>query len=309
MAIIDSLSDLVGATSALRLRNIPSPSGAAVWAKLEQQNPGGSVKDRIAVAMLDDALARGAVAPGGTVVEPTSGNTGIGLALACKARGLKLVLTMPESMSLERRALLKAYGAEVVLTPEDQQLDGAIARARSIAEATPGSFMPRQFDNPANPAVHERTTGAELLDAFPRLDVFVAGVGTGGTVSGVGRALKRAGASTRVIAVEPDRCATISRGERGPTKIQGLAAGFVPSNYDPAVVDDVRTVSDQDAWRTKVRLAREEGLLVGISSGANVFVACALAASLPPDAVVVTVLCDTGERYFSLDAHFSEATP
>lgn len=309
MAIIDSLTDLVGATSALRLRNLPSPSGAAVWVKLEQQNPGGSVKDRIAVAMLDDALARGAIAPGGTVVEPTSGNTGIGLALACKARGLKLILTMPESMSLERRALLKTYGAELVLTPEDQQLDGAIARAKAIAEATPGSFTPGQFDNPANPAVHERTTGVEIIDAFPRLDVFVAGVGTGGTISGVGRALRRAGSSAKVVAVEPDRCATISRGERGPTKIQGLAAGFVPRNYDPSVVDAVHTVSDLDAWRTKLRLAREEGLLVGISSGANVFVACAIAAALPPDAVVVTVLADTGERYFSLDTHFAEATP
>lgn len=309
MAIIDSLMDLVGATSALRLRNLPSPHGAAVWVKLEQQNPGGSLKDRIAVAMLDDALARGVIAPGGTVVEPTSGNTGIGLALACKARGLRLVLTMPESMSLERRALLKTYGAEVVLTPEDQQLDGAIARARAIAEATPGSFSPGQFDNPANPAVHERTTGAEIVDAFPRLDAFVAGVGTGGTISGVGLALKRAGSHARIIAVEPDSCATISRGERGPTKIQGLAAGFVPRNYDPSVVDAVHTVSDQDAWRTKHRLAREEGLLVGISSGANVFVACALAASMPSDAVVLTVLCDTGERYFSLDTHFAEATP
>lgn len=309
MAIIDSLMDLVGATSALRLRKLPAPGGAAVWVKLEQQNPGGSVKDRIAVAMLDDALARGALSRGGIVVEPTSGNTGIGLALACKARGLKLILTMPESMSLERRAVLKAYGAELVLTPEAEQLDGAIARARALLADTPGSFMPGQFDNPANPAVHERTTGVEVLDAFPRLDAFVAGVGTGGTVSGVGRALRAAGRSTRVVAVEPDRCATISRGERGPTKIQGLAAGFVPRNYDPSVVDAVTTVSDRDAWRTKLRLAREEGLLVGISSGANVFVACELAATLPPEAVVLTVLCDTGERYFSLDAHFAEATP
>jgi cysteine synthase A len=309
VAIVDSLMDLVGATSALRLRRIPAAGGAEVWVKLEQQNPGGSVKDRIAVAMLDDALARGVIARGGTVVEPTSGNTGIGLALACQARGLKLVLTMPESMSLERRALLKAYGAKVELTPEDQQLDGAIARARAIVAATPGAFMPGQFANDANPAVHEATTGAEIVDAFRRIDAFVAAVGTGGTVTGVGRALRRDRPGARVIAVEPERCATISRGERGPTKIQGIAAGFVPKNYDPSVVDEVRTVSDEDAWQTKRRLAREEGLLVGISAGANVFVACALATTLAPDAVVVTVLCDTGERYFSLDTYFAQGTP
>jgi cysteine synthase A len=306
VAIVESLMDLVGATSALRLRKIPAPGGAEVWVKLEQQNPGGSVKDRIAVAMLDDALARGVIARGGVVVEPTSGNTGIGLALACKARGLRLVLTMPESMSLERRALLKAYGAEVVLTPEAEQLDGAIARARSIAAETPGAFMPEQFDNPANPAVHEGTTGEEIVAAFPRVDAFVAGVGTGGTITGVGRALRKRDAAATIVAVEPEACATISRGERGPTKIQGIAAGFVPRNYDPAVVDAVKTVSDEDAWRMKQRLAREEGLLVGISSGANVFAACQIAAALPPEAVVVTVLCDTGERYFSLDTYFAQ---
>lgn len=306
MAIVESLMDLVGATSALRLRKIPAPGGAEVWVKLEQQNPGGSVKDRIAVAMLDDALARGAIARGGTVVEPTSGNTGIGLALACKARGLRLVITMPESMSLERRALLKAYGAEVVLTPEAEQLDGAIARARDIVAKTPGAFMPEQFDNPANPAVHEASTGEEIASAFPRVDAFVAAVGTGGTITGVGRALRKRGLPVRIVAVEPEACATISRGERGPTKIQGIAAGFVPSNYDPGVVDAVETVTDEDAWAMKQRLAREEGLLVGISSGANVFAACRLAESLPPEAVVVTVLCDTGERYFSLDTYFAQ---
>jgi len=306
VAIVESLMDLVGATSALRLRKIPAPGGAEVWVKLEQQNPGGSVKDRIAVAMLDDALARGAIARGGTVVEPTSGNTGIGLALACKARGLRLVITMPESMSLERRALLKAYGAEVVLTPEAEQLDGAIARARDIVAKTPGAFMPEQFDNPANPAVHEASTGEEIASAFPRVDAFVAAVGTGGTITGVGRALRKRGLPVRIVAVEPEACATISRGERGPTKIQGIAAGFVPSNYDPGVVDAVETVTDEDAWGMKQRLAREEGLLVGISSGANVFAACRLAESLPPEAVVVTVLCDTGERYFSLDTYFAQ---
>ncbi len=309
MAIVGSLMELVGGTSAVRLRRLPDVSGAQVWAKREEQNPGGSLKDRIALAMLDDAFARGLLAPGGTVIEPTSGNTGVGLALACKARGVRLVLTMPESMSLERRALLKAYGAEVILTPEAEQLEGAIARARELAAATPGAFIPGQFDNPANPAAHAAGTARELLEAFPRIDVFVAGVGTGGTVTGVGRVLKSERPAARVVAVEPDACATISRGERGPTKIQGLAAGFVPANYDPRVVDEVRTVGDRDAWATKVRLARDEGLLVGISSGANVAVACAIARTLPPEAVVVTILCDTGERYFSLDTYFAEATP
>ena len=309
MAIVGSLMELVGGTSAVRLRRLPDVSGAQVWAKREEQNPGGSLKDRIALAMLDDAFARGLLAPGGTVIEPTSGNTGVGLALACKARGVRLVLTMPESMSLERRALLKAYGAEVILTPEAEQLEGAIARARELAVATPGAFIPGQFDNPANPAAHAAGTARELLEAFPRIDVFVAGVGTGGTVTGVGRVLKSERPAARVVAVEPDACATISRGERGPTKIQGLAAGFVPANYDPRVVDEVRTVGERDAWATKVRLARDEGLLVGISSGANVAVACAIARTLPPEAVVVTILCDTGERYFSLDTYFAEATP
>ena len=309
MAIVGSLMELVGGTSAVRLRRLPDVSGAQVWAKREEQNPGGSLKDRIALAMLDDAFARGLLAPGGTVIEPTSGNTGVGLALACKARGVRLVLTMPESMSLERRALLKAYGAEVILTPEAEQLEGAIARARELAVATPGAFIPGQFDTPANPAAHAAGTARELLEAFPRIDVFVAGVGTGGTVTGVGRVLKSERPAARVVAVEPDACATISRGERGPTKIQGLAAGFVPANYDPRVVDEVRTVGERDAWATKVRLARDEGLLVGISSGANVAVACAIARTLPPEAVVVTILCDTGERYFSLDTYFAEATP
>jgi cysteine synthase A len=309
VAIVESLLELVGNTSVLRLRRLPRETGAEVWVKLEPQNPGGSVKDRIAVSMLDDALARGTLGEGGTVVEPTSGNTGIGLALACAARKVKLVLTMPESMSLERRALLKAYGAKVVLTLEGEQIEGAVRRAREIVAATPGAVMLSQFDNPANPSAHERGTARELLDVFDRIDVFVAGVGTGGTVTGVGRVCKRERPGVKVVAVEPERCATISRGERGPTKIQGIAAGFVPKNYDPSAVDAVETVTDEDAWRTKVRLAREEGLLAGISSGANVAVACRLAAGLPSEAVVVTVLCDTGERYFSLDTFFREATP
>jgi cysteine synthase A len=213
---------------------------------------------------------------------------------------------MPASMSLERRLLLQAYGAELVLTDPERQMDGALEKARELAAATPGAFIPSQFDNPENPRAHAESTAREILHALAgeRFDAFVAAVGTGGTVSGVGRALQQLRPAPRIIAVEPDASATISRGERGPTKIQGLAAGFVPRNYDPSVVDEVRTVSDRDAWDTKVDLARKEGLLVGISAGAAVRAALDVARELGPDAVVVTVLCDTGERYFSLDEYF-----
>jgi cysteine synthase A len=243
------------------------------------------------------------------VVEPTSGNTGIGLALVSARRGYRCVLTMPASMSLERRALLKALGAEVVLTDEEQQLAGAIARAKEIAAENPGALTPQQFDNPENPRVHYDTTGREILHAMEglRVDAFVAGVGTGGTISGVGRRLKEHDPETRIVAVEPESCATISRGERGPTKIQGLAAGFVPKNYDPRVVDEVRTVLDDDAYQTTRRLAREGGLLVGISAGAAVRVALDVARELGRGKNVVTLLPDTGERYFSLDEYFSRA--
>jgi cysteine synthase A len=283
---------------------------ATVWAKMEHLNPGGSVKDRICRAMIEDAEARGVLVAPGPIVEPTSGNTGIGLAWASAVKGYRLILTMPESMSLERRQLLEAYGAEIVLTPAEEQMDGAIAKAREIAERTPGAFMPAQFDNPANPNVHARTTAHEILSAMTGLtiDGFVAGVGTGGTISGVGVELRKVHPAVRVVAIEPESCATISRGERGPTKIQGLAAGFVPANYRAAVVDEVRTVGDDDAWRTKEALARREGLLVGISSGANVFAALTLARELGPDKHVVTVLCDTGERYFSLEEYFPHVT-
>lgn len=241
-------------------------------------------------------------------MEPTSGNTGIGLALVAARRGYRCVLTMPESMSLERRQLLTAFGAEVVLTPDHLQMEGAIDRARQIAAETPGAFMPQQFDNPANPEAHYGTTAAEILLALGELslDGFVAAVGTGGTVSGVGRALREQRPGCRIVAVEPESCATISRGERGPTKIQGIAAGFVPKNYDPDAAHEVRTVTDERAWETKLALARREGLLVGISAGANVAVALDLARELGPDKNVVTVLCDTGERYFSLDEYFQK---
>jgi cysteine synthase A len=305
--VVDSILDLVGDTPLFEIRRLdPDSPRAKVWAKAELYNPGGSVKDRICLAMLEAAEARGILRKGGVVVEPTSGNTGIGLALACAARGYRCILTMPSSMSLERRQLLEAYGAEVVLTEAEEQMDGAIKKAAEIVASTPGAWSASQFDNPENPRVHAETTAREILHAFAneRIDAFVAGVGTGGTVSGVGAVLKRLRPAPRIIAVEPDACATISRGERGPTKIQGLAAGFVPKNYHPDSVDEVRTVSDAAAYATKLELARKEGLLVGISSGANVRVALDVAKELGPDKHVVTVLCDTGERYFSLDEYF-----
>ncbi|HEX3345275.1 MAG TPA: cysteine synthase A [Polyangiaceae bacterium] len=307
--LVDSVLELVGDTPLVSIRSLGAGPRATVWAKMEQANPGGSVKDRICLAMIEEAERSGALRPGGVVVEPTSGNTGIGLALVCAVRGYRCILAMPESMSLERRQLLEAYGAEVVLTPEQGQMEGAMARAREIARTTPGAFMPQQFDNPANPAVHAETTAREIVDAMRplSLDAFVAGVGTGGTVSGVGAVLRReVSPAPRIVAVEPASCATISRGERGPTKIQGLAAGFVPKNYHPEVVDAVRTVADEDAWRTKVELAHREGLLVGISAGAAVFAALEVARELGPGKHVVTVLPDTGERYFSLEEYFPE---
>jgi cysteine synthase A len=307
--LAENVLELIGHTPIVAIRAIADPSGASLWAKMEQANPGGSVKDRICLAMIEDAERTGKLRPGGVVVEPTSGNTGIGLAIVCAVRGYRCVLAMPESMSLERRQLLEAYGVEVVLTPEELQMEGAVAKAREIAQRTPGAFMPQQFENPANPRVHAETTAREILDAMRPLtiDAVVLGVGTGGTISGVGEVLRRElSPAPRIIAVEPDACATISRGQRGPTKIQGLGAGFVPRNYRAAFVDEVRTVADADAWKTKVELARREGLLVGISAGAAVRVALQVARELGPGKNVVTLLPDTGERYFSMEEYFRE---
>jgi len=305
--VVDSVISLIGSTPVVRLRRVVPDNGAKVWAKAEHLNPGGSVKDRIALAMIAEAERSRRIKPGSIVVEPTSGNTGIGLALVCAVKGYHLVLTMPESMSLERRALLEAFGSEIVLTPAERVMEGAIEAADEIVE-TRGAFMPMQFDNAANPMVHRETTARELLEAFGNepIDVLVAAVGTGGTVSGVGRILKEHNPRTRVIAVEPASSSVLSGGEPGPTKIQGIGAGFVPANYDASVVDEVRTVSDREAYDMKTRLAREEGLLVGISSGANVFVAARIAEEVGPAKNVVTVLCDTGERYFSLDEYFEK---
>jgi cysteine synthase A len=282
-------------------------NGARVWGKAEHCNPGGSVKDRICLSMIEEAERLGRIKPGDTIVEPTSGNTGIGLALACAVKGYHLVLTMPESMSLERRALLEAYGAEIVLTQAERVMHGAIEAAQEIV-ASRGAFMPMQFDNPANPDAHAQTTAQEIMAAFgdEHIDAFVAAVGTGGTISGVGRVLKEHYPKIRIVAVEPKSSPVLSGGEPGPTKIQGIGAGFVPGNFDRSTVDEIRLVSDRDAHATKQKLALGAGLLVGISAGANVSVATELASELGPGHQVVTVLCDTGERYFSLDTYFED---
>ena len=304
--VVESVIDLIGGTPLLRLRHVVPEGGAQVWAKCEQLEPGGSVKDRICLRMIEQAEQDGTLRPGQTVVEPTSGNTGIGLALVCARKRYPLVLTMPASMSLEWRQLLEAYGAEIILTEPEEAMQGAMAAAERVVSER-GAFMPRQFDNVANPEAHSDGTAREILEALEGEPVhaFIAAVGTGGTVTGVGRALRAAHAFVRVIAVEPAASPVLQGGAAGPTKIQGLNAGFIPANYDPSVVDEIRDVSDVDAWTMKKRLAREEGLLVGISAGANVHVAAQLARELGPDQHIVTILCDTGERYFSLETYFS----
>ncbi len=302
-----SLLDLIGRTPLVRLRAVVPPDAAEVWVKCEQYNPGGSVKDRIALAMIEAAERDGLITPGRSIiVEPTSGNTGIGLALVCAAKGYRLVLCMPESMSLERRALLQSYRAEIILTPEDQVMEGAVARALQFCRDNPDAFMPDQFRNPANPEVHRLTTAREILEQLDgdAVDAFVSAIGTGGTVTGVGGVLRERFPTCRVIGVEPARSAVIAGQPPGPHKIQGIGAGFVPDTLDRAVLTELIAIDDRDAWEMARRIAREEGLLVGISSGANVFVAVDIARQLGPGRRVLTLLCDTGERYFSLDEYF-----
>lgn len=311
--IAQRLTDLVGNTPLLELNNYNKSKElkAHVVVKLEYFNPAGSVKDRVALAMIEDAEAKGLLKPGATIIEPTSGNTGVGLAFVAAAKGYKLILTMPDTMSLERRNLLKALAAELVLTPGADGMKGAIARAEELQAATPGSLILQQFDNPANPATHERTTGQEIWrDTDGEVDIFVAGVGTGGTVSGVGAALKAHNPKVRVVAVEPEDSPVLSGGKPGPHKIQGIGAGFVPKNYNSAVIDEVLQVSNDDAIRTGRELAKYEGLLVGISSGAAVAAATRLA-RLPENEgkTIVALLPDTGERYLSTLLYAFEEYP
>lgn len=301
--IAKQLTDLVGNTPLLELSNYNKAKGlkARLIVKLESFNPAGSVKDRVALAMIEDAETSGLLKLGATIIEPTSGNTGIGLAFVAASKGYKLILTMPDTMSVERRNLLKALGAELVLTPGANGMKGAIARAEELKAATPGAVILQQFDNPANPAMHERTTGQEIWrDTEGHVDIFVAGVGTGGTVSGVGAALKKHNPAVKVVAVEPTDSPVLSGGAPGTHKIQGIGAGFVPKNYNPAVVDEILQVTNDDAIRTGRELAQKEGLLVGISSGAAVSAATRLAL-LPENEgkTIVALLPDTGERYLS----------
>ncbi len=296
-----SVLDLVGGTPLTRLNRIPKPGGAVVLAKMESLNPGGSVKDRIAVAMVEDAERRGILKAGSTLVEPTSGNTGIGLAMVCAVRGYRLILAMPDDMSVERQRLLSRYGAEIHLTPAIEGMSGAVFAAQEMCKEHPDYFMPMQFENKANPEIHRRTTALEILEATEeRVHAFVAGIGTGGTITGVGEVLKERIPGVRIVGVEPARSPVLSGGRSRPHGIQGIGASFVPGVLNRSVLDEVVQVRDEDATATARRLAREEGLLVGISSGANVWAACQVASAMPSDRIVVTVLCDTGERYLSV---------
>lgn len=308
MNIADSIVDLVGHTPMVRLRKASALSGAEIVGKLEARNPGGSVKDRVGLAMIDAAERAGLISPASTtLIEPTSGNTGIALAMVAAARGYRLILTMPETMSAERRSLLRAYGAELVLTPGAEGMNGAIDRARELATHTPGAFLPQQFENPANPEAHRTTTADEIWrDTDGKVEIFVAGVGTGGTITGVGEVLKQRRPTISVVACEPAASPVLSGGQPGAHKIQGIGAGFVPAVLNTNIYDEVIRVSNDDALDTARALAREEGILVGISSGANVFAATEVG-KRPENRgkLIVTILCDTGERYLST-ALFSE---
>ncbi|EKO0730339.1 cysteine synthase A [Staphylococcus pseudintermedius] len=297
---VDNITDIIGQTPVVKLRHQAGEDAADIYVKLEYQNPGGSVKDRIALAMIEQAEKEGKIKPGDTIVEPTSGNTGIGLAFVCAAKGYKAVFTMPETMSMERRNLLKAYGAELVLTPGAEAMKGAIKKAKELKE-THGYFEPQQFENPANPKVHELTTGPELVEQFEgrTIDAFLAGVGTGGTLSGAGKVLKEKYPDIQIVAIEPEDSPVLSGGEPGPHKLQGLGAGFIPGTLNTEIYDEIIKVSNEVAMETSRRVAKEEGILGGISSGAAIYAAIQKAKELGKGKTVVTVLPSNGERYLS----------
>ena len=300
--VVDDFMQLIGGTPLIHLNSLATSDMAEVVVKMESLNPARTVKDRIALSMINAAERDGHLKPGMTIVEPTSGNTGIGLAMVATARGYRLILTMPDSMSRERRDLLESYGAELILTPGDLDMPGAVAEAERIVKESPETaFMPQQFNNPANPEIHRQTTAREILEAVDgHLDAFVAGIGTGGTITGVGEVLKAELGQIRVIAVEPAKSPVLSGGEAGLHGIQGIGAGFVPSVLNRDIFDALICVRDEDAVKTARKLGREEGILAGISAGANVFAALQIARDLGPGKRVATIICDSGERYFSV---------
>ena len=300
------ITELIGGTPLVRLNRLTKPGSATIYAKVESFNPGGSIKDRICLNMINEAERLGKLKPGGTIVEPTSGNTGIGLALVAAVRGYKLILVMPESMSMERASLLSSYGAQLVLTAAWEGMKGSIKEAESIVAQNPSYYMPDQFSNPANPAMHRKTTGPEIVEALDgRVDAFVAAVGTGGTITGCGEVIRERNPAAKIVAVEPAGSPVLSGGDPGPHKIQGIGAGFVPKVLNRTLLDRVITVTDDEAYQTAKLLAKKEGLLVGISAGANVFAAQKIAEELGPGKNVVTILCDTGERYISIEKYFN----
>lgn len=303
--IYNSITELIGDTPLLRLNKLTIGIEAEILVKLESFNPCFSVKDRIGFAMIKDAEEKGFLKPGGTIIEPTSGNTGIALAFIAAAKGYKLIITMPETMSVERRSLLELFGAEIILTPGEKGMRGAIEKAEEIVKNTKGAFMPQQFKNPANPEIHRKTTAEEIWrDADGKVDILVSGVGTGGTLTGIGAALKKRKPGFKIIAVEPFDSPVLSGGKPGPHKIQGIGAGFVPDVLDKALIDEIFKVKNEEAIETARRLAKEEGILAGISSGANVFVALEIAKRPENKSkTIVTIICDTGERYLSTDMY------
>ena len=309
MKIAQNLTKLIGNTPMVRLNALPQTDDATIYAKLESYNPGGSIKDRISYGMVIDAEERGLLRPGDTIVEPTAGNTGIGLSIVGVARGYNVKLTMPENVSSEKYALLSAFGADIVLTPEHGGMASAIWEAEEILRLNPRHYMPNQFTNLANPKIHRETTAVEILDAVEgNIDYFVTGVGTGGTLTGVGEVLKAKNSGTKVIAVEPLVSSVLSGGIPGPTRIDGLGAGMVPEVLNVDIIDDIIAVSEEVAYKTMKEISQKEGLLVGMSSGANVNAALQIAKAKGPDKTIVTILPDTGERYFSLSRYFELET-